>query len=704
MNLLLRTATLAGICLLSCIVPLVAAEHRWQLPDARYVQLGGAIGEAYRRGAERLSQDPYRSAAFLRSDVSFETKRVFVNCSGDISGRFIEITSLMSPRGRMMPETLSEVLEDFGRYQQTDGHFGRAVDWDAPLEPENPNAVLLPIFWGNSRLLVGLLEAHRTFGRADLLAAANRIGDFYIATADRFLDPAREAEYRSTGTYAAGYVTDYFPGIEGLVRLYQSLRDERYLRQAERMAEFFQRFDVLPIDHSHGNLITHYGLLLLYEATGKAEYLDRPRRRWEEAVQGGYVWPTGGVGEKFRVSYVVDEGRSEADWLRLNLQLWRLTGESRYLEMAERLLWNHYATNRAPNGGYGHHEFACDADGPLAVKPKFTEAVWCCTFHGLLGLHTLKSHVAVGSDRGLFINFPLDVTAPISAGDGVWRVTVTCQEQEGLLTCAVQVESPDSDRRAPDVFLRRPAWAESVTVTDHRGGPLESAAEGSYLRLPGAVAAQGGFRVTFAFSPRLEDRRLKRVAIDPAKVTRHAGATLWDGPRILMANTEQARPALITPVGKDGRPQLPRDRDGNLRLVMAPRWEAAEQEIAAAVKSEADIVLSPWERVRKDAAAAFVFDLIAMPSFHCSLKAAESGAGRSETSTEAGRLNVLFLMTDEHHHRALSLAGCPCIQTPNLDRIGREGAWFTNATCVTPYCSPSRASLITGLYPHSTGS
>ena len=81
--------------------------------------------------------------------------------------------------------------------------------------------------------------------------------------------------------------------------------------------------------------------------------------------------------------------------------------------------------------------------------------------------------------------------------------------------------------------------------------------------------------------------------------------------------------------------------------------------------------------------------------------AAEGGAGQGAALAAAGRLNVLFLMTDEHHYRALSLAGCPYIQTPNLDRIGREGAWFTNATCVTPYCSPSRASLITGLYPHT---
>jgi hypothetical protein len=642
-----RTATWAGFCLLNLVVPLLAAEPRWQLPDARDVQLGGTIGEAYLRGVERLNQDPYRSAAFLRSDVSFETKRVFVNYSGDISGRFIEISSLTSPPGRMTPAALPAVLENIGRYQKADGHFGREVDWNSPLEPESSNAVLLPIFWGNSRLLVGLLEAHAAFGQPDLLAAAKRIGDFYIATADRFLDPDREAEYRSTGTYAAGYVTDYFPGIEGLTRLYQVTRDERYLRQAERMAAFFQRFDTLPIDHSHGNLITHYGLLLLHEATGKAEYLERPQRRWDQAVQGGFVWPTGGVAEKFRVSYTVDEGCSEADWLRLNLQLWRLTGESRYLEMAERLLWNHYATNRASNGGYGHHEFACDAEGPLAVKPKFTEAVWCCTFHGLLGLQTLKRFVVTGSDRGVFVNFPLDVTTVVPVGDGVWPVAVACGERTDSLTCTVRLLSPglltvkgdqrepgvstneggssplatsasirprEPSQTIPDVFLRRPAWADSVTVTDQRGVVSAAAVQDGYVRLAGRVAAAGGICVTFAFSPRLEDRRLKRLALNPAAVTRHSGVTLWNGPSLLLANTDRTRPTLLAEVGQDGLLRLPQDRDGDFRLAVAPHVNATEQERTASIQGREDVLLAPWNRVQKDADAAFVFDLIAVPT------------------------------------------------------------------------------------------
>ncbi len=590
-----------------------AAE--WRFPEAREVELGGPLGEAYRKGVGRLRLDPYRSAAFLRADISFEMKRVFTNYSGDISGRFIEIATLTSPPGRMTPETLAELLNDLPKYQKADGHFGCDVDWSGPLEPESPGAVKLPIFWGNSRLLVGLVEAHRAFGRTDLLQAARGIGDFYLATADRFLDPAREAEYRATGSYAAGYPTDYFPGIEGLARLYEATRDERYLRQAERMADFFQRFDKLPIDHSHGHLITHHGLLLLYGLTGKREYLDRPLRRWEEAVTGGYVWPTGGVGEKFWVSHATDEGCSEADWLRLNLRLGAMTGQTRFLDMAERLLRNHYAMNRTDNGGYGHHNFVCDPEGPLLMQPKCTEAVWCCTFHGLLGLHTLKRHVVVGSPRGIFVNFPIDVSAPVETAQGQWKVTVaTSEDHPGEMTCRVRLDAGASGtKELPDVFLRRPSWAEAVTVRAHKRQASQPSASAGYLRLPVGQGAEGEVSVTFALTPRVEDRRLRTLSLGARAIGRHAGVVLCHGPRLLMANADTPRPAVAVLVDLKGRLVLPEARGGVYRLVRLDRAEATEQQIAEAAKSGARLDLAPWERVRRDAPVAFVFDLVAVP-------------------------------------------------------------------------------------------
>ena len=43
------------------------------------------------------------------------------------------------------------------------------------------------------------------------------------------------------------------------------------------------------------------------------------------------------------------------------------------------------------------------------------------------------------------------------------------------------------------------------------------------------------------------------------------------------------------------------------------------------------------------------------------------------------------------------------MNTPNIDRLGREGVYFRNAFCTTSLCSPSRASILGGLYAHSHG-
>ena len=79
-------------------------------------------------------------------------------------------------------------------------------------------------------------------------------------------------------------------------------------------------------------------------------------------------------------------------------------------------------------------------------------------------------------------------------------------------------------------------------------------------------------------------------------------------------------------------------------------------------------------------------------------------AGRTLAAQEAPAAdNVLILMTDQQTASALHAAGNGLIRTPNLDRLAREGVRFTNACCPTPFCSPTRASMVTGRYPHGHG-
>ncbi|MBI3969697.1 MAG: sulfatase-like hydrolase/transferase [Chloroflexi bacterium] len=64
---------------------------------------------------------------------------------------------------------------------------------------------------------------------------------------------------------------------------------------------------------------------------------------------------------------------------------------------------------------------------------------------------------------------------------------------------------------------------------------------------------------------------------------------------------------------------------------------------------------------------------------------------------------VLFISDQQRADTMPGVRAAPGIQTPHLEWLARQGTLFRNAYCVTPMCSPARASLLSGLYPHTTG-
>ena len=63
--------------------------------------------------------------------------------------------------------------------------------------------------------------------------------------------------------------------------------------------------------------------------------------------------------------------------------------------------------------------------------------------------------------------------------------------------------------------------------------------------------------------------------------------------------------------------------------------------------------------------------------------------------------NILVILTDDHRYDAMGFLGHPFLETPNMDRLAAEGVHFKNAYVTTSLCSPSRASILTGLYAHN---
>ena len=79
------------------------------------------------------------------------------------------------------------------------------------------------------------------------------------------------------------------------------------------------------------------------------------------------------------------------------------------------------------------------------------------------------------------------------------------------------------------------------------------------------------------------------------------------------------------------------------------------------------------------------------------------GIQPASTATAPKRPNLVFFLSEGMRSDEMSWAGNPIIKTPNMDRLAREGLVFRNAFVVNALCSPTRATLLTGLYSHTTG-
>ena len=67
------------------------------------------------------------------------------------------------------------------------------------------------------------------------------------------------------------------------------------------------------------------------------------------------------------------------------------------------------------------------------------------------------------------------------------------------------------------------------------------------------------------------------------------------------------------------------------------------------------------------------------------------------------RPNIIFIMSDDHAYQAISAYNDRLLETPNIDRIAKEGMLFSNACVTNSICAPSRAVILTGKHSHLNG-
>ena len=79
------------------------------------------------------------------------------------------------------------------------------------------------------------------------------------------------------------------------------------------------------------------------------------------------------------------------------------------------------------------------------------------------------------------------------------------------------------------------------------------------------------------------------------------------------------------------------------------------------------------------------------------------GCKVSQEPLPGNRPNFIFILTDDHRYDAMGFMGHPFLETPYMDKMAGEGIQFQRAVVTTSLCSPSRASILTGMYAHKHG-
>jgi uncharacterized protein len=490
--------------------------------------LGGLLGEAL--AANRLG----RLSHFITDESSpaialFAPAHAEQNVEGDWygehAGKWLYAAAKSAGRDGDLALTarVRRIARHLAGLQRADGYLGtyaparrfmhrqppRAWNWDgAP-------ALRTWDVWTHSYLILGLLEVHRQFPDADVLAAARKIGDLCWRTlaaggidvtdlgnhhglsAAVLLDPAVELFF-ATGE------PRYLELAQLIVRQAEGRAELRLLSAAAGSADASE----IGTGKSYQLCWMLVGLAKLHRATGDPALLTAVRRVHENIrtlhlTLGGGPW--GGVGLRSReifnpAGFFSPEGYVETcatfSWIQLNSELLDVTGEPSFAEEIERSAYNDLLGALAPDG-----ENWCYYSFPNGRRVHTTE--WrCCKSSGAMALEELPG-IAYRrqADGGIAVNLygPGSATIATEAAGEVGLEQATRYPFDGEIRIRV---NPERSARFP-LRLRIPRWTDRAGVRINGGDAGVAATPGAWVSLDRDWRAGDEIAISFPMQPRL---------------------------------------------------------------------------------------------------------------------------------------------------------------------------------------------------------
>lgn len=458
--------------------------------------LPSAFSDAQQTGLRYLlSLDPDRLLAPFLREAGLPTGPGYGNWEGEgldghIGGHALSATAVMlaATGDEGARERMETLLDGLQRAQEAVGTGylggvpgGRALgeelargEVDADLFSLNGRWVPL---YNLHKTLSGLLDAASYGGSARALGMAVRLADWWLDVSQGLDESAFESMLHAE----FGGMNDAFAELSAVVD--DAERADAYRREARRFSHRALLDPLLEgsdaLDGLHAN--TQIPKVLGYARVG-GELLPPARLFWER-VTGERTVAIGGnsVREHFHRAadfspMITDREGPETcntyNLIELSGTLFEADGDPRYLDYIERAQYNHILSSQHPDGGFVYFTSMRPAHYRVYSAPD--EAMWCCVGSGLENHARYGELVYAHEGDDLLVNLYLASTLD-SEEHGVRARIDTGFPFSDEATVTVDLE------RAGAVRLRRPGWAESMTVTVD-GEEADSTAEGGFVR------------------------------------------------------------------------------------------------------------------------------------------------------------------------------------------------------------------------------
>ncbi|MHB1355963.1 MAG: glycoside hydrolase family 127 protein, partial [Anaerolineae bacterium] len=320
-------------------------------------------------------------------------------------------------------------------------------------------------------------------------------------------------------------------------QVYQLLPSPELADLLEEMIASYAAIDIRHLSfQTHATLSALRGVLRYYGLVGRAQDLALVRRVYAlyrtEAMTENYAnynWfgrPTWTEPCAIVDSFIVAH------------QLWQYTGETSYLEDAQRILYNGMAYGQRSNGGYGC-DICAGANTPdLAPKVDTFEAPWCCTMRGGEGLaRAIEYSHLLEQDRLYLPYFGSSLAAmPFTDGD-LWLVQRSDSPHSGVVQIEIVKDGPPTPKT---LCLYIPSWVQpDLTHLFLNGTRLEVGVTGAFM--PITRLWQVGDRITLELTCGV---RREPTINQHTLAGQHA---YWCGPLLLGISRQDQQPLVLAP-------------------------------------------------------------------------------------------------------------------------------------------------------------